>query len=500
MRSIVAAVDHLFWILIDPARRERGAIGLIAGFVAAWTVYGIISHAGRDVHYDVGQLVGVSGDLSVGFYHPPMSVLVAGAWFRIFPRAAWASYLLVASAVGVSLWIAWKIFGDLLDDTKRVVALAMLTLIPLLSFQALKFNANTAMIPFWAAATLFFLRSLTTCDPLYAVLTGLSAGCALLTKYWSIYLIAGLGLAALVSSDRRRYLTSAAPWITGAVGLAVIAPHLYFLASGHRETLSYVGGAMAGATLAARFVDSLVYLAGAAAYVAIPLAILAAMRPNREVLAELIWPSSPGRRLVAVAFWVPLLLPAVVNIVMPTRLTSLWTIPNWTLLPVVLLSSPALLISRRAAARVLAFAIVVPLAAIVASPVVAIVQQLNHLPSARPHYQQAAREIDRFWHEKTTAPIRYIGGDSEMANGVAFYLDSAAPYFAPQTESPNDPKVTRNGIALICPAWNEQCLAAIDALMRRYGGAHEEVTEQRNLLGIAGPPARFEIVVVPPER
>jgi 4-amino-4-deoxy-L-arabinose transferase-like glycosyltransferase len=500
MRTIVAAADRLLGILIDPARRERGVLWCLAAFVAAWTLYGIISHAGQDVHYDVGQLVGVSRELSVGFYHPPMSVLVAGAWFRIFPRAAWASYLLVASAVGLSLRIAWEIFGDWLDDTKRVAALAMLTLVPLLTFQALKFNANTAMIPFWAAATFFFLRSLATCDPIYATLAGLTAGCALLTKYWSIYLIAGLGLASLVNPDRRRYFTSTAPWITSAVGLAVIAPHLYFLASGHRETLSYIGGAMAGATVSDSILDSLWYLAGAAAYIVVPLAIVAAMRPSRATLADLILPNTAERRMIAVALWAPIVLPAVIDVVLPTRLTPLWTIPNWTLLPVVLLSPPSLSISRRAAARILALAIVVPVAAIVAAPAVALVQQLNHFPSERPHYDQAAREIDRFWRERTGDPLRYIGGDSEMANGVAFYLDSAAPYFAPQMESSSDPKVARHGIALVCAAWNQDCVAVIDSMMRRYGGSREEVTEQRSLFGIAGPPARFVIVVVPPKR
>jgi 4-amino-4-deoxy-L-arabinose transferase-like glycosyltransferase len=500
MRSIVAAADRLLGIPIDPARRERAVIWLLAAFVAAWTSYGVISHAGQDVHYDVGQLVGVSRDFSVGFYHPPMAVLVAGAWFRIFPRAAWAAYLLVALAVGVSLWFAWKIFGDWLDETKRVVALAMLTLVPLLTFQALKFNANTAMIPFWAAATFLFLRSLASCNPLYAALTGLTAGCALLTKYWSIYLIAGFGLAALISPERRRYFKSAAPWITSAAGLAVIAPHLYFLASGHRETLSYIGAAMAGAPLADSVLDSLWYLAGAAAYIVVPLAIVAALGPSRDALADLLLPRTAERRVVAVTLWAPIILPAMSNVVLPIRLTPLWTIPNWTLLPVVLLSPPTLSVSRRAAAHVLALAIVAPIAAIIAAPAIAVVQQLNHSPSARPHYQQAAREIDRFWREHTNEPLLYVGGDPEMGNGVAFYLDSAAPYLVPQMESSIDAKVTHRGIALICPAWKHDCGAAIDSMMRRYGGAREEMTLQRSLAGIAGPPAQFEILVVPPAR
>ena len=47
------------------------------------------------------------------------------------------------------------------------------------------------------------------------------------------------------------------------------------------------------------------------------------------------------RRLVAIAFWTPLLLPIGGALASGTDLTSLWSMPAWTLLPIVMLSPPA---------------------------------------------------------------------------------------------------------------------------------------------------------------
>ena len=50
-------------------------------------------------------------------------------------------------------------------------------------------------------------------------------------------------------------------------------------------------------------------------------------------------------------FLVPLVLPAVVNLAMPYRLTADWTYPNWALLPVVLYASRDIIVDERAVAR-----------------------------------------------------------------------------------------------------------------------------------------------------
>src|SRR5439155_866221 len=82
-----------------------------------------------------------------------------------------------------------------LDGEKRVAGLLLLTFVPFFNFHALKYNANTVLIPLWAVTTWCFLRSFETRSPIWAALAGLAAACAMLGKYWSIFLLLLPGLA-----------------------------------------------------------------------------------------------------------------------------------------------------------------------------------------------------------------------------------------------------------------------------------------------------------------
>ncbi len=84
------------------------------------------------------------------------------------------------------------------------------------------------------------------------------------------------------------------------------------------------------------------YVAGSIGYIAIPLLLVQiAAWPSWATVADMIWPRDIERRLVAAAFWGPFLLPVVGALASATEITSLWSMPAWTLLPVVLLSPAA---------------------------------------------------------------------------------------------------------------------------------------------------------------
>ena len=130
----------------------------------------------------------------------------------------------------------------------------------------------------------------------------------------------------------------------------------------------YVHGEKSFADVA---ISALGYLAGSAGYVAVPVIIaLAAGRPSRATLADMAWPADPDRRLAAAAFWGPLLLPVVGALASGTDITSLWSMSAWTLLPVLLLSPPAMTISEVDTRRLLAFAVALPVVMAIASPAI----------------------------------------------------------------------------------------------------------------------------------
>ena len=79
----------------------------------------------------------------------------------------------------------------------------------------------------------------------------------------------------------------------------------------------------------------------------------------------MVWPPDDDRRQALLLFLVPLVLPAVVNLALPYRLTADWTYPNWALLPVILYASRDIMVDERAVARAGLVALAVTLAAIV---------------------------------------------------------------------------------------------------------------------------------------
>src|SRR5664279_860466 len=202
---LLPPIDALRGALIDPARRERSVLLALAAYLALWTIYGTIAKSSQGLHPDMTELVAWSRDLAWGYKHPPLAALIVRLWFSLFPVAEWSYYLLAMLMPTIALWIVWRLSADYLDIEKRVVGLALLMLIPFFNFHALKFNVNTVLIPAWAATTFWFLRSYKTRSPIYASLAGVGAAACMLGKYWSVFLLAGLAVAALIDKRRAGY-------------------------------------------------------------------------------------------------------------------------------------------------------------------------------------------------------------------------------------------------------------------------------------------------------
>ena len=166
----------------------------------------------QDLHFDIGEMFAWSHQIGLSApTHPPLGAWLVRLWFGVMPAQDWAFYLLAILVATVALWIAWRIAGRYLPPEKRVLGVALLSLLPFYNFHALKYNASSVLTPFWAATTWWFLLSFETRRASFAALAGFAAGAAMLGKYWSIFLLAGLGLAALTDPRRSAYFRSRRP-------------------------------------------------------------------------------------------------------------------------------------------------------------------------------------------------------------------------------------------------------------------------------------------------
>jgi hypothetical protein len=501
---------RFFDLLTDPARRERAMAAALLGYVGLWTLYGTLAKGSQDIHSDMSEQFALSRELAWGFSkHPPLAMAVVRAWFVVFPTADWAYYLLAMATAGLALWIIWRLSARFLDGEKRLLGLALLSLVPFFNFHALKFNQNSVLMPLWAAATLWFLRSFETRRGFDAAMAGLVAAACMYGKYWSIFLLLGLGVAALVDARRAAYFRSAAPWVTIAVGALALAPHVAWLLANDFAPFSYAVAVHGEATFATTLRAAFGYLAGTVAYVAVPLVIFAiAARPGRAALADMVWPTQDARRLAAAAFWAPLLLPAVIAPFFGLQLVSLWSMSAWTLLPVMLLSSPLVTVGQRDAVRILAFAVMLPIVMVAVAPAIAFVTHRAGPPADAAHSSVLAAPIEELWRETTDRPLRLFAAFDDFTDGVSFYapdhplaLHVLGSKLTPATEE----RIGREGIALLCPQQAHEpegaarCLNAATGLAARFpGGKRKEVEVARRYLGVAGEGARYWLFAIPP--
>ncbi len=348
----------------------------------------------------------------------------------------------------------------------------------------------------WAATTFWFLRSYKTRGAGWAALAGVGAAACMLGKYWSVFLLAGLVIAAVIDRRRARYFGSATPWITVAVGFAVIAPHLAWLYQHFSEPFAYAKYVHGAKPFSAAAFGALGYLAGSFGYVAIPvLVMLIAARANSATITDMLWPAEDERRLVAAAFWAPLLLPAVAALASGIEITSLWSMSAWALLPVLLLSPPPMTINDIVVRRILAAAVVIPVAMLIASPVVAILAQRNGPPPNSAQAALLAGEVEQLWHQTIPGPLRFVGGAGDLADGVATYAVER-PRVLTEMPPPDAAELKRDGMAIVCFADDTACRDKTGA--RAATGRRIETEIVRNFLRSPGKPQRYTIFIVPP--
>jgi len=499
-----AVLGRLLDALSDPKRRGRTVVIVLATYWVAWTVYAVVAKQSQDFHFDMGEMVAWSREVTFGTSkHPPLPAWLVAGWFWIFPLTAWSYDLFAVGTAVVSLGVAYVVSTRYLDGRKSAVGLALLTLVPFFNFHALKFNANSAMMPWWALTTWFFLRSFENRGLGFATLAGLAAAGAMLVKYWSVVLLVALAIGAISDSRRRLYFSSAAPYVTAVAGVVALSPHLVWLYSHHFASFGYALESHPG-TIAEAFISGIGYIAGAVGYAIAPILLTGLVtKPRPADVADMLWPSDPQRRLPVIVFIVPLLLPALMAVAAAEKVVSLWAIASMTLLPVVLLSSPGIVIPRIAAIRILAIAISLPVLALLAAPVVAVVTHFNGASNYGTQYSLVAEAAGKVWRETTDRPLRLVGSYDNVLNGTVFYFpdrpstfEIANPYLTPWT---GEARIAREGILLYCPVIENRCMDALNKRAAHAQGRRVEVDISRTFLGIPGPITRYAIVAIPPQ-
>ena len=226
-RPVRAAAMAAAIRLCNPATANRTALFLLIGYAVLWALASTIGKTGETLHGDMAEAFALSRALSIGYAkHPPLIDWVVAGWFSVMPVARWSFYLLSYLNAALALGAVWLTAGYVVDAKRRVLAVALLALVPIFNFHSGTFNHNTFQTSLWALATLAFFASIERRELLYSVLFGIAAAFALLGKYYAIWIDFALFGASLLHPNRALYWRSWRPYVAGATALIVLAPHL----------------------------------------------------------------------------------------------------------------------------------------------------------------------------------------------------------------------------------------------------------------------------------
>jgi hypothetical protein len=303
----------------------------------------------------------------------------------------------------------------------------------------------------------------------------------------------------LIDKRRAAYFRSAAPWVTILVGLAVVAPHIYWLVQNHFAPFTYAIGIHGEKPYTGTLLSVAGYLGGSVAYVAVPLIIVLVMaRPKPATLADMAWPAETDRRLAAASFWLPFLLPALGAVLGKTEITSLWSMSCWTLLGVLPLSPQSVTVRAIDTQRILVAAVIVPFLMLAASPGIAALIARNEPPPLSAQFPLLAQQVETLWHQATPAPLRFVGGDADLAYGVVTYAPDR-PRALTNLPQPSAAELARSGAVYVCFSEDKACQSEAQKHAAGIPGSQTVASDiTRAVRGRLGKPRRYMIVIVPP--
>lgn len=478
---------------------------LVCIYAAAWTLYGVIAKSSQDINADMAEQVVWSREPALGYpKHPPLLAFAVKLWFAVFPHADWAFILLAVVLLAAGIFLATELCGLWLDGEKRALVPFLLAVIPFYNLLGLKFDQNGSLIPLWALTLLAFMHSIETRRLGWSALMGIAAAAAMLTKYWSGFLLAALAIAALADRRRAAYLRSPAPWIAALVFLIAILPHAIWLVEDHFPPLTWITTRRSSYSVGDYLRSLSEYSFGTFGYVSVALALVVfVIRPPFKAVRDSLFATDPARRPATLLFWTPLLLPILVAAIMRVNLLSLWNAAAFNLLPATMLATPLVKVSRFTATQTASIVIAITTIMVAASPVVAWAKLEVGVENDAAYAKLAAAAIERTWRETTAAPLRLVAGPFGLANSTAFYMADApstyadfSPYLSPWVTLT---RIARQGIAVICPADDAHCIDQMSALIAAGPrGQRTEVTLARRWLAFTGPAKRFVITTIPP--
>lgn len=222
-------------IKAEPGTRQSSGVGgdtgVLLGIAASVVLVHLLTNGRYGFHRDELQFLSDARHLDWGFVaYPPFTAFVERIGLSLFGVSLEGlrlfSVLAQALALVVTGWMARELGGGRLAQVTAALAVA---LSPLPLFEGTEFQYTSFDYLWWVLIAWFVIRLLRTEEPRWWLAIGAVAGVALMTKYTSLFLVAGV-LGGMLLTPGRRYLRTRWFWAGCTLTLLLCLPNLLWQA------------------------------------------------------------------------------------------------------------------------------------------------------------------------------------------------------------------------------------------------------------------------------
>ena len=213
------------------AEGRRSDALLLAAIAAVFALAHILTNGRYGFHRDELQFLSDARHLDWGFVaYPPLTPFIERVSLSVFGASLIG--LRLASVIGqaVVILVSGLMARDLGGNRLAQVAAAVtvgLSGLPI--FEATEFQYTTFSYLWWVLVCWFVIRLLKSENPRWWIAIGAAIGLCLMTKYSTVFFVAGLIAGLTLTRARRSFLS---PWFYAGVGIALLLflPNLIWLA------------------------------------------------------------------------------------------------------------------------------------------------------------------------------------------------------------------------------------------------------------------------------
>jgi Dolichyl-phosphate-mannose-protein mannosyltransferase len=500
--TMARVISHPRSIEMQPEHQFRLFIVM---HVIVWTLFATISYSSGSLFHDMTETWAWGKEFQLGYYkHPPFYAWVTGLWFQVFPRQDWCFFLLSAVNVAVGLTGVWFLAGRFLAGWTRLAAVLLLAFVPFYNLEAIKFNANAILLSTWPWTAYFFIRSIDSGTMRQGALFGATAAISLLSKYFSLYLLACCLIAALLHPDARKYFRSSAPYAAVAVCALMVAPHIWWEINQDWPALHYASKQIGYPYFYVLYhVVNTVLICMAYQTIAVA-AVFVCFRNQTVTLLGCAARSLLKREnlwLVALAFgpFVLTLLSGIAGAIISTR----FMIPVFFMMPIAILSAAPFELTLDRFQSMVRIAKVLAVVVLVASPGVTVGRFVRQRDTVKEPRRELAVEVTRLWHEAFGIPLRIASASEAYGHAIAFYSVDAPSEFT-DLRSDRSPWITpariaAEGLLVACIEGDQACIVSAQ-LFSNSESERTKIALARTFFAWRSPPVSFEVFMIPPRR